>query len=247
MPVSLPVSPQPGPEQGPVLGSSRAGRADLLRVPAGFVSNNEKKWRELRRFTLSTLRDFGMGKSSMSHKVQQEAQHLVELLAKLRGDVAPVLAGPGQAEDTAEPQGTRVAPELRAGPGVGDPCRVGLSSSPVLELQGCAGGQEGDPAPNWCGGGHSRETGGTGMGRHSWDTAPVTRNYRGDFPLSNNTQLLPCQHIWGFLRCLCFPQPSSGRWMEEPPAREGSAVAAPVQSQGLTRGGRAVFCLEADK
>uniref|UniRef100_A0A674GBW0 Uncharacterized protein n=1 Tax=Taeniopygia guttata TaxID=59729 RepID=A0A674GBW0_TAEGU len=52
----------------------------------GFVSNNEKKWRELRRFTLSTLRDFGMGKNSMSQKVQQEAQHLVELLAKLEGN-----------------------------------------------------------------------------------------------------------------------------------------------------------------
>ncbi|XP_069728442.1 cytochrome P450 2C5-like [Phaenicophaeus curvirostris] len=51
----------------------------------GFVSNNEKKWRELRRFTLSTLRDFGMGKSSMSQRVQQEAQHLVEMLAKLEG------------------------------------------------------------------------------------------------------------------------------------------------------------------
>ncbi|KFV95012.1 Cytochrome P450 2C5, partial [Eurypyga helias] len=49
----------------------------------GFISNNEKKWQELRRFTLITLRDFGMGKSSMSQRVQQEAQHLVELLAKL--------------------------------------------------------------------------------------------------------------------------------------------------------------------
>ncbi|KAM6376697.1 cytochrome P450 2C5-like [Pluvialis apricaria] len=52
----------------------------------GFVSNNEKKWRELRRFTLSTLRDFGMGKNSMSQRVQQEAQHLVELLANLKGN-----------------------------------------------------------------------------------------------------------------------------------------------------------------
>ncbi|KAM6317560.1 cytochrome P450 2C5-like [Podargus strigoides] len=52
----------------------------------GFVSNNEKKWQELRRFTLSTLRDFGMGKSSMSQRVQQEAQHLVELLKKLKGN-----------------------------------------------------------------------------------------------------------------------------------------------------------------
>ncbi|NXK13065.1 CP2C1 protein, partial [Herpetotheres cachinnans] len=52
----------------------------------GFVSNNEKKWQELRRFTLTTLRDFGMGKSSMSQRVQQETQHLVELLAKLKGN-----------------------------------------------------------------------------------------------------------------------------------------------------------------
>ncbi|KAM9371341.1 cytochrome P450 2C5-like [Phaethornis superciliosus] len=51
----------------------------------GIISNNEKKWRELRRFTLSTLRDFGMGKSSMSQRVQQEAQHLVKLLEKLEG------------------------------------------------------------------------------------------------------------------------------------------------------------------
>ncbi|KFO12164.1 Cytochrome P450 2C20, partial [Balearica regulorum gibbericeps] len=52
----------------------------------GFISNNEKKWRELRRFTLSTLRDFGMGKNSMSQRVQKEAQHLVELLTKLEGN-----------------------------------------------------------------------------------------------------------------------------------------------------------------
>uniref|UniRef100_A0A8C4UNK4 Cytochrome P450 n=1 Tax=Falco tinnunculus TaxID=100819 RepID=A0A8C4UNK4_FALTI len=52
----------------------------------GFVSNNEKKWQELRRFTLSTLRDFGMGKSSMSQRVQQETQHLVNLLAELKGN-----------------------------------------------------------------------------------------------------------------------------------------------------------------
>ncbi|XP_074016486.1 cytochrome P450 2C5-like [Numenius arquata] len=52
----------------------------------GFMSNDEKKWRELRRFTLSTLRDFGMGKSSMSQRVQQEAQHLLGLLAELKGN-----------------------------------------------------------------------------------------------------------------------------------------------------------------
>ncbi|NXJ83523.1 CP2C5 protein, partial [Trogon melanurus] len=60
----------------------------LLRASKGygFITSNEKKWQELRRFTLSTLRDFGMGKSSMSQRVQREAQHLVELLAKLEGN-----------------------------------------------------------------------------------------------------------------------------------------------------------------
>ncbi|XP_032055800.1 cytochrome P450 2C16-like [Aythya fuligula] len=58
----------------------------------GIITKNEKKWRELRRFTLSTLRDFGMGKSSMSQRVQQEAQHLVELLASLQGEAfEPIL------------------------------------------------------------------------------------------------------------------------------------------------------------
>ncbi|KFQ57828.1 Cytochrome P450 2C5, partial [Pelecanus crispus] len=76
-----------------LLGHSEAfgGRPEIpllvqLSKDYGFVSNDEKKWRELRRFTLSTLRDFGMGKSSMSQRVQQEAQHLVELLAKLKGN-----------------------------------------------------------------------------------------------------------------------------------------------------------------
>ncbi|XP_051490739.1 cytochrome P450 2C5-like isoform X1 [Apus apus] len=58
---------------------------EKLSKDYGFVSYNERKWRELRRFTVSTLRDFGMGKSSMSQRVQQEAQHLVELLIKLEG------------------------------------------------------------------------------------------------------------------------------------------------------------------
>ncbi|XP_009672148.2 cytochrome P450 2C5-like isoform X1 [Struthio camelus] len=52
----------------------------------GFASSNEKKWRELRRFTLSTLRDFGMGKNTMSQRVQQEAQHLVEWVTSLKGE-----------------------------------------------------------------------------------------------------------------------------------------------------------------
>ncbi|XP_029141823.1 cytochrome P450 2C5-like [Protobothrops mucrosquamatus] len=51
----------------------------------GLVSDDEKKWREMRRFTLSTLRDFGMGKKRMSERVQEEALCLVEEMAATKG------------------------------------------------------------------------------------------------------------------------------------------------------------------
>ncbi|XP_070592857.1 cytochrome P450 2C11-like [Erythrolamprus reginae] len=44
----------------------------------GMTSTDEKKWKELRQFTLSTLRDFGMGKKRISERVQEEALCLVE-------------------------------------------------------------------------------------------------------------------------------------------------------------------------
>ncbi|KAL7989365.1 hypothetical protein Chor_012031 [Crotalus horridus] len=51
----------------------------------GLASTNDKKWKELRRFTLSTLRDFGMGKKRMSERVQEEALCLVEEMAATKG------------------------------------------------------------------------------------------------------------------------------------------------------------------
>ncbi|XP_066468986.1 cytochrome P450 2C20-like [Tiliqua scincoides] len=64
------------------------GRPDIpLKIPgtSGFTNSDEKKWRELRRFTLSTLRDFGMGKRRMSDRVQEEALCLVEEIAARQG------------------------------------------------------------------------------------------------------------------------------------------------------------------
>ncbi|XP_039220609.1 cytochrome P450 2C5-like [Crotalus tigris] len=51
----------------------------------GLTSTIEKKWKELRRFTVSTLRDFGMGKKRMSKRVQEEALCLVEEIAATKG------------------------------------------------------------------------------------------------------------------------------------------------------------------
>ncbi|XP_042305981.1 cytochrome P450 2C20-like isoform X3 [Sceloporus undulatus] len=52
----------------------------------GLAIQKDAKWRDLRRFTLSTLRDFGMGKKSMSERVQEEALCLVKhITAAIQG------------------------------------------------------------------------------------------------------------------------------------------------------------------
>ncbi|XP_032992191.1 cytochrome P450 2C8-like [Lacerta agilis] len=58
---------------------------DRLSKGHGLVNSSDMQWRELRRFTVMTLRDFGMGKRSMSERVQEEAVCLVEALAATKG------------------------------------------------------------------------------------------------------------------------------------------------------------------
>ncbi|KAG5269807.1 hypothetical protein AALO_G00206370 [Alosa alosa] len=66
--------------------TGRAPVPFLNRVVKGYglaISNGER-WRQLRRFTLSTLRDFGMGRKRMEQWIQEESRHLLESMRQTK-------------------------------------------------------------------------------------------------------------------------------------------------------------------
>lgn len=51
----------------------------------GLGVSNGECWQQLRRFTLTTLRDFGMGRKGMEEWIQEESSHLVGCITKMNG------------------------------------------------------------------------------------------------------------------------------------------------------------------
>ncbi|XP_046568799.1 cytochrome P450 2H2-like [Haliotis rubra] len=60
----------------------------------GVISSNGEVWKEQRRLTLSTLRDFGMGKNILQEKINEEVQVCLEVIADQKGhkyDTDPII------------------------------------------------------------------------------------------------------------------------------------------------------------
>ncbi|XP_015721974.1 cytochrome P450 2C9-like [Coturnix japonica] len=57
---------------------------DRANKGLGIIFSNNEGWLQVRRFALTTLRNFGMGKRSIEERIQEEAEHLLEEITKTK-------------------------------------------------------------------------------------------------------------------------------------------------------------------
>ncbi|KAG8001820.1 Cytochrome P450 2A13 [Nibea albiflora] len=67
--------------------TGRAPMPFLMKISKGYglATSNGERFRQLRRFTLTTLKDFGMGRKGMEEWIQEESKHMTAQIDKLQG------------------------------------------------------------------------------------------------------------------------------------------------------------------